>query len=181
MTGKLLISAPFLCDPSFRRSVVLIVDHTDNEGTVGYVLNNCTPFALNTRVAGLECVSQNLYLGGPVDDKSLHYLHTYPQVSQSVKICDGVYWGGNFDQICNGLKTGSILQQNIRFFMGYSGWIGGQLQSEIEQNDWLIGHFEAHYLFQGSIPDNELWRYVMKQQSGLTSLLANAPIDPTLN
>lgn len=180
MKGKVLISEPFLADPTFSRSVILITEHTDH-GTLGYVLNQRTDYAVNMIVEGLDMVNLSAYQGGPVEMNSLHYLHTYPQIEGNVQVMDGVYWSGNFGDVCQGLLAGSMQQDNFRFFVGYSGWSPGQLQEELDQKSWMIGDLEPKYLFDHTIDDDELWKLAVRKQGGKDALMANAPTDPFLN
>ena len=84
MKGQVLISEPFLPDPTFSRSVILITEH-ESHGTIGYVLNQKTDFAVNMIIGGLDTVSQSTYQGGPVELESLHYIHTYPEITAHMK------------------------------------------------------------------------------------------------
>lgn len=180
MKGKVLISEPFLLDPNFSRSVILITEHEEH-GTLGYVLNQRTDYAVNMLVEGLDTVNQSTYQGGPVELKSLHYLHTYPQIEGSTEVMAGVYWSGDFGDVCQGLLLGSMKQENFRFFVGYSGWGPGQLQEELNQKSWMVGTLESKFIFDQGIEDEELWKHAIREQGGSDALLANAPIDPFLN
>src|ERR1700735_4208025 len=42
LTGCLLVATPVLTDPNFRRTVILVVEHEAEEGTLGVVLNRPT-------------------------------------------------------------------------------------------------------------------------------------------
>ncbi|MDB4161296.1 YqgE/AlgH family protein [Bacteroidia bacterium] len=180
MNGRVLISEPFLPDPNFNRSVILITEH-DEKGSMGYVLNQRTDYTVNTLVESLDKVNNTTYQGGPVELNSLHYLHTYPQIEGSIKVQDGVYWGGDFGEACDGLMSGSMQQENFRFFVGYSGWAAGQLQAELDEKAWMVGDLEAKYIFDQNIEDDALWKHAIREQGGTNALLANAPTDPFLN
>lgn len=180
MKGKVLISEPFLLDPTFKRSVILITEHED-AGSVGYVLNQRTDLAVNMLIDRLSMVNNSAYQGGPVELDSLHYLHAYPEVSGCVKVMDGVYWSGDFDEVCEGLLTGKMTQKNFCFLVGYSGWSAGQLKDELAQKSWIVGDLDASYIFDQNIPDDELWKIALRNQGGTDALLANAPDDPLLN
>jgi putative transcriptional regulator len=71
MNGRVLIAEPFSTDSNFDRSVILITEHNE-KGSIGYVLNQRTEYAVNSLVAGLDKVNHNAYQGGPVDLDSLH-------------------------------------------------------------------------------------------------------------
>ncbi len=180
MKGRILISEPFLPDPTFSRSVILITEHASH-GSIGYVLNQRTDYAVNMLVEGLDMIHHSAYQGGPVELKSLHYLHTYPEIEGSTKIMDGVYWSGDFGDVCQGLLTGSMQPENFKFFVGYSGWARGQLQAELDDKSWMVGELTAPYIFDHTIADEDLWKHAVRKQGGTNALLANAPTDPFLN
>ena len=178
--GKILISEPFLPDPNFRRSVVLIADY-GNHGTIGFVLNQVTDFAVNMLLKELPHVNTSAYQGGPVELESFHYIHKYPQISKSSKISEGIHWSGDFDEVHEGLKNNVFKQEDFKFFIGYSGWAPGQLEQELEEKSWLIGDMDSSILFDKSISDDDLWKHTIRSIGGSDSLLANSPIDPNLN
>ena len=90
-----------------------------------------------------------------------------------------IYWGGNFEQVGNMLKAGSIDQKNIKFFLGYSGWSPGQLQGEMEDNSWIVTPAKSQYIFD--IENKELWKKVLNDLGGEYKQITNYPEDPILN
>src|SRR5919107_2126984 len=120
--GVLLIADPFLKDPNFMRTVVLLTEH-QAEGTVGFVLNRQYENTLDELIPEIEGFPVPVYYGGPVQMNTIHFLHTRPEVVPGgVEIMPGVFWGGNFDTVMELLKLGAIAPTDIRFFIGYSGW-----------------------------------------------------------
>src|SRR5258708_4214788 len=96
--GILLIADPFLKDPNFMRTVVFLCEHQD-EGSFGFVLNKNYDYTLDELVSGLDDLKKiPVYLGGPVQMDTIHFLHQYPdKIIGGYEIIDGVFWGGNFE------------------------------------------------------------------------------------
>lgn len=151
--GSLLISEPFSRDPYFRRSVVLIVEH-DDKGDVGFILNKCITLKLYDLVEGIPEKDYTLCLGGPVHPATLHYIHAYPELRNSVRIADGLYWGGDFDALRKAIFEGNIYTPKVKFFLGYSGWSRGQLCDEVGAGGWGIADVEGIDIFSGTC---DLW------------------------
>ena len=176
--GRLLISEPFITDPAFGRSVILLVEKNEM-GTVGFVLN----YKLNVSVADVLDVlplKNSLYQGGPVAHDSLHFLYRgNAPLKHSVKVMQGLYWGGDIDELIKKVNNGEIPDHNLRFFIGYSGWESGQLESELYHKTWIIAPADLKSVFELSA--EKLWKQSMKALGGEYALLANSPIDPKLN
>ena len=135
--GILLISDPFLKDPNFMRTVVFLCEHRE-QGSFGFVLNRRYENTIDEIIPELEGFKLPVYYGGPVQTDTLHFLHQYPdQIPGSVEVIKGVYWGGDFDMVVQMIKKAEIDQNKIRFFIGYSGWGGGQLSDELTEKSWL--------------------------------------------
>lgn len=177
--GVLLLSEPFLNDPNFERSVILLCDH-DEKSSLGLVLNKPTEYYLNEVVPNFEGSKHLLFVGGPVEHNTLHYLHTRgEQVKNSVHLTDNLYIGGNFDQIKALIMLGRIQPEEIRFFMGYTGWGAGQLEEEIKNNTWIICNTDLESILDMEITG--LWKFILKQKGGKYREMANYPLDPRLN
>lgn len=87
--------------------------------------------------------------------------------------------GGDFDHLKKMLIAGKLEKENVRFFVGYSGWSADQLQSEIEGNSWFVTNVDKETVMNTDIED--LWKVIMKQQGRQGELIANLPEDPSLN
>ena len=179
--GSLLLSEPFMWDENFRRTVILVCRHHSIEGTSGVILNK--PVQLN-----LEDLIENfpkgfdgkLYLGGPVGTDMIQMVHTMGhKITDSMKLAEGIWWGGNFDQLRKLIRQGEITSQHVRFYVGYSGWDARQLQDEIKDNSWIIAQAKHEYIFNDD-PDG-IWRKVMNDMGGLYQTMASYPEDPNLN
>ena len=136
--GKVLISEPFLSDRFFNRTIVFLTEHGP-EGSVGYILNRVLELRVNTAVEELEGWEENLSIGGPVSSDTLHYLHSLGEkVPGSRLVVPGIWWGGDLDVIRSLINAGKVTRDQLRFFLGYSGWSKGQLMKELKDNSWVI-------------------------------------------
>ena len=177
--GKLLISEPFLKDPNFLRSVVFLCEH-DTEGSLGFVINKLYDEKLGELMPDLEGIKFPVYYGGPVQINTLHFLHRRPElIEDGVAIVDGIYWGGNFEQAIDYLKEGLINENDIRFFIGYSGWEKEQLQNEFDEKTWIVHRASSKLVFHKNV--NAVWKDALLDIGGEYATLVNYPIDPQLN
>lgn len=179
-TGRLLISEPFMADPNFKRSVVLLTEH-GNDGTVGYILNQVGNLLLKDVIQDLWDADNQIYFGGPVAADTLHFIHrAFDKLQSGAEIGNGIYWGGNFETLKILINTNQIDESEIKFFMGYSGWDNGQLLRELEQNAWMISDISHSDIIFGN-DDEKLWRDVIVNLGPKYAHVSNFPIDPSLN
>lgn len=178
--GILLIAEPFLKDPSFKRSVVLLCSHLKDEGTFGFALNKTRNLTLDLVIPEMTGYPIPVFEGGPVQTDTLHYLHQYPEYfPDALKITEGVYWGGNFEEMKALIKNGSLDPAKIKFFLGYSGWSTGQLDAEMQQESWLTVDATEGIIFGTSA--NEVWNASLTLLGGKYKMLIHYPTDPQLN
>ncbi|MCM5527473.1 YqgE/AlgH family protein [Parasegetibacter sp. NRK P23] len=178
-TGTILIAEPFLKDPNFMRSVVLICEHQE-EGSLGFVLNRHHQCTLDEVLPDMEGFRIPVFYGGPVQMDTLHFLHTYPQdIPGSFEITDGIFWGGDINVAMDLLKAKAADPKNFRFFIGYSGWSGGQLNEELKENSWILGQASKRLVFNPET--SAIWKDALKGLGGDYELMVNFPIDPSLN
>jgi putative transcriptional regulator len=145
--GKILIADPFLRDPNFLRSVVFICDHKD-EGSFGLLLNKQYEQVLGELISDLENCPIPVYFGGPVQLDTVHFLHRRPElIPGGFEVTDGIFWGGDFDEVVRLIKSDSLSPKDIRFFIGYSGWGEGQLEEEMKQKSWITSEATSDLIF----------------------------------
>jgi putative transcriptional regulator len=96
-----------------------------------------------------------------------------------VEVVPGVYMGGDFEVLKKLLSAGLVKQDEVRFFVGYSGWSPKQLEEEIHQNAWFVADISKEWIMNSSLDD--LWKQVMEGFGRKGKFLANLPDDPTLN
>ena len=115
--GVLLIADPFLKDPNFLRTVVLLCEHKE-AGSFGFVLNKQIEQTLDELISDLEGHRLPVYYGGPVQMDTIHFLHQYPDlIPESVKVSDGIFWGGNFETVRSWLTVKA--NQGLVFNTGF--------------------------------------------------------------
>lgn len=177
--GSLLVSEPFMLDPNFKRSVVLLTE-VEEEGAIGFILNQRSDFVLLDLLP--DCRSNlPVFTGGPVANDTLHFIHScYDKLNSGVEIREGVYWGGNFETLLVLLEADLIQSSEIKFFTGYSGWGDGQLDEELKQNSWLATNkFNDEILFVED--EQNLWREVVIGLGPKYAHIVNFPENPQWN
>lgn len=178
-TGSLLVSEPFLSDENFKRTVVMLCEHNE-EGSFGFVVNRPSETFVHDAIENFPYFEAPLYIGGPVENNTLHYIHRLGErLPESVPLMDGLWWGGNFEVLVILIQQNQISPDDIRLFAGYSGWGAGQLQEELDEDSWIVTMGKPDYLFETS-PD-QLWQHVLKDMGGRFQMMANFPESPLLN
>ncbi|CAM1352938.1 YqgE/AlgH family protein [Tenacibaculum insulae] len=177
--GRLLIAEPtILNDKSFKRTIVLLTEHTLNS-SVGFILNRPLNYVLNDLVPEIDC-DFTIYQGGPVEQDNLYFIHKVPQlIPNSVEVANGIYWGGNFDLLKELLIKNKLKATDIRFFLGYSGWGSNQLENELNTDSWFIS--ENDYKNILTTNNESLWKEKLLQRGGKYKIWANAPSDIQMN
>lgn len=177
--GKILISEPLLADNYFKRSVVLLAEH-NKEGSFGIIMNKPIDNKFNEIVTDFPDYGGQLFLGGPVSNSSLFFIHTLgEQVENSLEIMDGLFWGGDIESVRELMMLKQLEPNQIRFCVGYSGWGNKQLEEELQRNSWLVSGLPAKALMNTE-PD-KLWEYALKKMGDDYSYWENFPTDPGLN
>lgn len=176
--GTLLLAEPFLADGNFDRSVILVCEH-NAEGTIGFILNRKTEYHLPDVLDQIGDQQMDLFIGGPVQQNTLHYLHRIPALENAFQVNPYIYWGGSFDQLKVNIELQTLDVADIRFFLGYSGWSAGQLEEEIKAETWIVVNGYDFDFFD--YEPNELWQLILKHLGGKYRELANYPKDPRWN
>lgn len=177
--GVLLVAEPFMADPNFARTVVLLVEH-DVKGSFGIVLNRPAPVQVREVTDFFGEIEYGLYVGGPVETKLLHVLHSLPSLeAYSQKISENLYWTMDMRVLRGVLAARHIPETHLRFFAGYAGWAPGQLDKELALNAWILAPSKREYVFSNN-PET-LWQRVLKDMGGKYAVIATFPPDPRLN
>ncbi len=179
-SGKLLISEPFLMDPNFQRSVVLLTQYHE-EGTIGFILNHHTQYRLKDLIPEMDQADFPVYAGGPVATDTIHFIHRcYDKLNDGEEIAKGIYWGGNFETLKILIDTHQVAHSDIKFFIGYSGWGQQQLQNELEENTWIVsGKYDLDLIFSDN--EEEVWREVIVNLGPKYAHVSRFPQNPNLN
>jgi putative transcriptional regulator len=164
-------------DPNFWRTVVLIVEHSD-EGALGLVLNRPSETTVGEAVSELEellDLEEPLYVGGPVQPSALIVLAEFDRPAEAALIA--------FEDVgvlANGAQEDpSLSVRRGRAFVGHAGWGPGQLDDEVERGDWIIEPAVRDDAFTGT--PLELWSSVLTRKGGSYALVARMPPDPSVN
>lgn len=178
--GLLLIAEPTITgDLSFNRSVVLIADHTDS-GSIGFILNKELEFTLRDLLPDIVGKFK-VYNGGPVEQDNLYFIHKVPDlIPDSIEIASGIYWGGNFEVVKGLINEHLISENEIKFFLGYSGWECEQLNEELHANTWIVAENHDHKDILNRKP-RTFWKDKMMQLGGNYVIWSNAPENPSYN
>ena len=178
--GSLLVASPHLSDPNFFRSVVLVVQH-DAEGAFGLILNRCTENCVGevTELVSPEGCSAGLRIqhGGPVQGP-LTGIHTNPAYSEN-ELLPGLYFTADEASLSELIQGSDHL---LLVFSGYAGWMGGQLESELQAGGWFRTLASVDDVFSEQV---DLWQRIARR-IGLEILAPSidcdrVPTDPSLN
>jgi len=177
--GKILLSEPLMVDYYFGRSVVLLVEH-NQEGSFGVIMNKPVTAKFNDVIKDFPKFDTRIFIGGPVEVNKLFYVHTIgDKIKGSIEIGNGLYWGGDLESVKEMAYLGVVNNDNIRFFIGYSGWESQQLDKELKKNSWIITDIEKEFCFKTR--PTEMWERFMRNMGGKYSYWANFSPDPALN
>ncbi|MEM9024895.1 MAG: YqgE/AlgH family protein, partial [Bacteroidota bacterium] len=169
----------FLYDPSFKRSVVLLVEH-NAEGSLGFILNKKVDLTIEDALDNFPAFEANLYFGGPVSPSNLFFIHSLGEKLPNSKfIMEGLHWGGDFDALKFLVDTNQVTPDQVQFFAGYSGWSAGQLEEEWTEKSWIVADTTASQIMEGGTKD--FWGTVLKGLGKRFAVMANFPEDPSLN
>ena len=169
-TGMVLLAEPFMMDPNFKRSAVVLCEHS-TDGSIGFIMNKPLNLNINEVLDEFPDFDAEVFFGGPVQTDTIHYLHSVgPLLEESVEVIPGVFWGGNFEKLKVLIDNGLILPKDIRFFVGYSGWSEGQLDDELTYGSWVLADMDANYLFKA--PPHNLWKLVMNNKGNAFTVIA---------
>jgi putative transcriptional regulator len=178
--GHLLIAEPSIIgDLSFNRSVILLADY-NQEGSIGFIINKPLKYTIHDLIPEIDA-SFKIYNGGPVEQDNLYFIHNIPDlIPNSIEISNGIYWGGDFEFTKELINKGSINNDNIRFFLGYTGWHENQLETEMKSNSWIItaNSYENKIIGKSA---THFWKEQIMELGGDYLIWSNAPENPYLN
>jgi putative transcriptional regulator len=177
LQGQLLVASPGLFDPNFRRTVVLVTEHTE-EGAAGLVLNRPSPASISELVPQLEELAEQeeqVWLGGPVQPDAVLVLGEFVDPDDAAVPLFGSLGFPSLEDAADVV----LATTRRRVFAGYAGWGAGQLESELERDDWIVEPARNDDAFTES-PD-DLWADVLRRKGGIYELVARMPEDPSVN
>jgi putative transcriptional regulator len=177
LKGHLLVAAPALLDPNFRRTVVLVGEHSD-EGALGVVLNRSSETAVVEAVPELAGLAEDVgavHVGGPVQPSAIVVLADFVDPERAgVLVLESV---GFLPTETDADTVGEL--RRARVYAGYAGWGPGQLDGELEEGSWIVEPALPEDVFTDD-PDG-LWSAVLKRKGGPYAVVATMPVDPSMN
>jgi putative transcriptional regulator len=175
-TGSILVAAPTLMDPHFRRSILILTRHEKTEGALGVILNRPCDSTLGDLTDSHDNLKNvPVFEGGPVEQHQLILARILLAGSEA-----------QFESLDRkSLPDHPSLSDNngFRAFVGYAGWSAGQLEEEIQENSWVIIPPTAYLLKPVHSKEEGIsrWRGIMRELSPWHHLLSEAPDDLSLN
>lgn len=177
LRGQLLIAGPTLLDPNFRRTVVLVGEHSE-EGALGVVLNRASDTGVSEAVPELAELAGDMgavHVGGPVQPSAIVVLADFVEPERaSTLVLESV---GFLPAEVDPDVLGELRQ--ARVYAGYAGWGPGQLDGELAAGSWIVEPALPEDVFTDD-PES-LWSDVLRRKGGPFGLLAAMPPDPSLN
>ncbi|SVD01494.1 uncharacterized protein METZ01_LOCUS354348 [marine metagenome] len=178
LSGAILLSHPTLTDPNFNKTIVFLSAHSEDQGTLGVILNR----PLGQKLADLDSSFDGkpfgetpVYEGGPVEkEKLIIAAWEWMESPNSFKL----YFGIDMQKA----EQLRVDNPNVRVacFVGHSGWSPGQLESELKENAWVVSKLDKE-LFARLEDKQIVWKNVLGSVSDELRFLADAPEDPELN
>ena len=182
--GSLLVATPMIEEPTFRRAVILLLDHSA-EGSLGVVLNEPSNLEVDDVIPGWSEVLEPLVaVGGPVQTDSgvaVARVHTGLGMDppEGVRMVSGPWAVVDLDALPDSV-LGHIVA--ARLFLGYAGWGPGQLDSELGMQSWWVVESSPDDLAFGGVEDRKVaWRSVLRRQRNDLRLIADYPDNATFN
>ena len=177
--GKILISEPFNQDFYFKRSIILLADY-HKDGAMGFVLNNPRKQKITDVLNDFPSFDSNIYIGGPVQENQLFFIHTLGDqlLPDSIHITENIYFGGSYLKIKELIREGLVKNNQIKFFIGYSGWSANQLENELKNNYWLVENIDKEKIFSN---EKDIWKDILQNLEPKYQMWTNFPENPDMN
>lgn len=178
-SGELLIAEPFLQDFPFSRSVILVINHTI-ESSMGIILNMPIPQSLNEIIPEFKDLPEiPLFRGGPLGDDILFFVHTRADIPSALPITDNLFLNGDFQTMKEYITSGLLSLDEVRFFLGYTGWGPQQLNLELKENTWLLANKTPEYILKHT--PYTLWKDTLSELGPKQKLWSRFPSNPSYN
>jgi putative transcriptional regulator len=180
--GDILLAEPLMNDIAFQRSVVILIEHSDDAGSLGFVTNRCSNYNLHDLVEEIEREDEiPIYIGGPVHRDRLYYIHTLGNlIPESIEVCNGLYVSGDFKTLIEYVNSGAPIEGKVRFFLGCSGWEKEQLEKELKNFDWAVKKMRNPQRLL-SLDEEDAWRAEVSELDEQYLLWRNCPSSTILN
>ena len=181
-SGRLLVATPALTEPTFARTVILLLQHSPADGALGVVLNRPSGTSVDEVLPAWTVLTRDpalVFEGGPVQPQAAICLgRSHPDAPESAAyaLLQGVLGTVDLDASPEDL---SATVDQVRIFAGYAGWSPGQLEAEVEEGSWWV--LDALPGDPFSTRPETLWPQVLRRQGAPLAFAALYPPDPTLN
>ncbi len=178
LAGQLLIAAPTLLDPNFARTVVLVAEHSP-DGALGLVLNRPAGVSVGDAVPDLGAAigsAEPVWVGGPVRPEGVLVLAEWVDPEPAAALVVGAIGLLGAEAELSELPGTT---KRVRAYAGFAGWGPGQLDDEVEREDWILAPARPDDVFSDDAEG--LWGGVLERMGGRYALLARMPPDPSVN
>ena len=157
----------------------MLCEHNE-KGSFGFVLNHYVDIDIYDVIPELPEIDARVSVGGPVSTGNIYYLHCAgEEIPGSVQVIDSVYMGGDFEVLKEKISIGTLRAEDIRFFVGYSGWSPNQLDDELEQKSWMVSETSEQEVMNTTI--DKLWKQTLERQGKKYKLMSTFPENFRLN
>lgn len=177
--GDLLLSEPFMVDDHFTRSVIYLCEHNE-EGSFGFILNSTLEAKLHEFTGSFPDNNAVVGFGGPVDRDQLFFIHTISSLSSNIAIANGIFMGGDYEEMLERMARKEVSISDVRFFIGYTGWGPHQLQEELNAKAWIVAAPPPSFSLMRT-RDETLWKSILSELGGKYRLMAEYPLNPSDN
>jgi putative transcriptional regulator len=178
--GTFLIATPDIDAGFFFRGVILVCEHNPN-GSFGLLINKALDLELPEEIINVNQLANphiGIRAGGPVQTNQMMLLHTSDKIEQqTLKVCDGVYLGGDLQFLQEAIMDSS--GPFIHLCFGYGGWGAGQLEREFLDGHWFLFPANSRFIFE--TPPEKLWQTLLREMGGKYATLSMIPEDLSLN
>jgi len=179
MKGKILISSPsLLSDMIFYKSIILIVDETENSHT-GFILNRSGGLFLINDSDNSNIKKYSFQYGGPVSDDTFYIIRNQNFLDDEYKIKDNLYWGKDVQFIIDQIENKEVDINDVIFFQGYSGWDIDQLNDEIINESWIVKENSNLNIYD--LRKKSSWSKLIKEFGNKYRIWSDSPDDISLN
>lgn len=173
-TGFLLVAKPFWQD-DYKKSVILVIEH-DPEGATGIILNKKSNLDISQALSEIN-TKETLYYGGPFNRNAIMFLHTREEIHDTIPLGNGLFIGGDQDELMIAVHNGILKKGNLRFIAGMVQWDKGQLEQEIKEDKWWISEMGPEYFLMNT---DELWADKVEESDSIFWMFEDVP-EPSLN
>lgn len=178
--GTFLIASPDVETGFFFRGVILVCEHSTN-GSFGILVNRNLDLELPEEIMNVHQLANprvSIRASGPVQTNQMMLLHSSDKLGdQSLKICEGVYLGGDLQFLQESISDPN--GPSILLCFGYAGWGAGHLEREFLDGQWFLHPASPKHLFQ--TPPDKLWQTLLREMGGKYATLSMIPEDLSLN